>query len=76
MGKHHSPEIKKMAVKYYLENKYTEIAKVFNVTRQTFIRLLKRHNYDNLIRQNRKDVSYKVKQKHVKYALKLLNKNQ
>lgn len=61
-----------MAVDYYLENKYTEdeIAKLFKVTRQTFIRWLKRHNDDNLIRQNRKAVSYKVKQKHVNYALK------
>ena len=78
MGKHHSPEIKKMAIEYYLGNKYTEeeISYLFNVTRQTFIRWLKRYNDDNLIRQNRKAISYKVKQKHVNYALKLLDKNQ
>jgi transposase len=53
MRKHHSDEIKQMAVEYYLKNKKTqeEISKIFQISRQTFIRWLKRYNNNKLERK-------------------------
>lgn len=77
MGKHHSDEIKQMTIEYYLKNKKTqeEISKIFQISRQTFIRWLKRYNNNKLDRKNIVRISYKIKKKHVNYALKELNKN-
>ena len=77
MGKHHSDEIKQMAIEYYLKNKKTqeEISKIFQISRQTFIRWLKRYNNNKLERKNIVRISYKIKKKHLNYALKELNKN-
>ena len=72
MGKHHSPEIKQMAVEYYLKNKNTqkEISKIFQITRQTFIRWLQKYNNNELERKKMNNVSYKIKKKHYENIFK------
>ena len=76
--KPHNPISNKMlAVQYYLKNDISqkEVSKIFNISRETFIQWKKQYENDNIDRKQRIGISYKVKQKHVEYAKKLLKKN-
>ena len=79
MGKHRSIDYKLSAVKYYLTNKdgYKKTCKIFDCKTSTlkdWIYLYK--NTNNLSRNNRKPISYKITNKQVKYAIQLLKQNQ
>ena len=76
--KHIDQSIKLLALNYYLNNKITqkEISKIFNINTRTFQRWIKMYkNNIDLSRKNRNYISYKLKDKHVKYALKELQKD-
>ena len=54
----------------------SDVAKIFKVSRQTFSLWLKDYNNNRTLeRKNRKAMSYKIKQKHVNFAKKLIEKN-
>ena len=75
---HNSSRNKKLAIEYYLEYEnvtHSDVAKIFKITRQTFSLWLKEYENNNLERKKRCYESYKIKQKHVNYAIKLLNKH-
>ena len=77
--KHVSPQIKAQAIIYYLKNNISErkISEIIGISERTFRRWLA--NYNNSIcleRKNKIPISYKIKQKHVNYALKTIKKNQ
>jgi len=74
---HVTPEMKLKAIKYYLDNDISEekISKIIGINTRTFRRwLVKYNNGISLCRQNRESISYKIKQKHVTYALKTIEK--
>ena len=74
---HNSLRNKLLAIEYYNENNVTqaEVSKIFKISRQTFSVWLRDYNQNHsLDRKNREAVSYKIKQKHVNYAKKLLKK--
>lgn len=75
---HNSSRNKLLAIEYYNENNVTqaEVSKIFKISRQTFSVWLKDYNQNSsLERKNRQAVSYKIKQKHVNYAKKIIEKN-
>jgi transposase-like protein len=77
--KHVTPEMKIKAINYYLENDISEqkLTNIIGVNVRTFRRWLSNYNSGiSLKRQNRESVSYKIKQKHVAYSLKIIKKNQ
>ena len=74
-----SPQIKAQAIIYYLKNNISErkISEIMGISERTFRRQLA--NYNNSIcleRKNKIPIYYKIKQKHVKYSLKTIKKNQ
>ena len=74
---HLKESIKLLAVKYYLENNVSqeEVSKAFGVYVRTFQRWLQRYrSNNNLKRQKRQSISYKIRQIHVQTALKLIKK--
>jgi len=77
--KHISSQSKTQAIIYYLKNDISErkISEIIGINERTFRRWLV--NYKNgigLERKNKIPISYKIKQKHVNYALKIIKKNQ
>ena len=78
MSNHKSSETRKLAIEYYFKNKVSqlEVSRIFQVGEKTFKRWLKQYREDkSLKRKTRPAVAYKVKEKHVKYILKLVKKN-
>ena len=76
--KHLSKDTKIIAVEYYFNNKtsYEKVAKIFKINEKTIRRWIEHYEKDELERINKQEVSYKVKQKHVDFALSELQKNQ
>ena len=79
MPKHKGEDYKISAVQYYLENdtSYAKTCEIFKCSERSLKRWIERYEKDKEIkRDNRPDVSYKITNKQVKYALKLLKKNE
>ena len=79
MSKHKSEDYKITAVEYFLDNDttYAETCRIFKCSERSLKRWIERYeDEDNIKRQNRKAVSYKITEKQVKYALELLKKNE
>ena len=77
MNNHKSSETRKLAIEYYLKNKVSQsqVSRIFQIGEKTFKRWLKQYREDkSLERKTRSAVAYKVKEKHVKYILKLVKK--
>lgn len=78
MSKHHSIDYKLSAVKYYLDTNesLSEVCDIFNCSKASLARWVDKYeNNNNLNRKKREYKSYKVKKKHVEYALKLIKDN-
>jgi transposase-like protein/transposase len=76
---HHSEDYKITAVRYYIDNdtSYAETCRIFRCSERSLKRWIDRYNTeDNVNRKNRIPVSYKITQKHVKYAVEQLKKNE
>ena len=76
---HHSEDYKITAVRYYLNNEtsYAETCRIFNCSERSLKRWIDRYNEEQSIkRHNRNPVSYKITQKHLKYAIQELKKNE
>ncbi len=76
MGKHKSDDYKLSAVKYYLKVKnFDETCKIFNCSHRSLKRwvekYIKCHNVKN---KDRKEGSYKIKQKHIDMIKKIIKK--
>ena len=79
MPKHKTEDYKLSAVKYYLKNDFSMeyVCDIFDCKKQSLSRWVDRYLLENSIRRhNRLPVSYKVKKKHVKYAIKKLKENE
>jgi transposase len=77
--KHSTSKIRSLALRKYLETNVTQddIAKTFHISKRTFRRWLQQYNEDNSVtRRNRTSVSYKIEEKHVRYAISILKKDQ
>jgi transposase len=75
MPSHKSEDYKITAVKYHLENDglYVNTCKIFKCSERSLKRWIdKYNNQNNITRNNRPAVSYKITQEQVKYALQLL----
>jgi transposase len=76
---HRSEDYKITAVRYYLDNEtsYAETCRIFRCSERSLKRWINRYNTEeNVNRKNRRSVSYKITQKHVKYAVEQLKKNE
>ena len=76
---HKSEDYKISAVKYYLNNKdnIRKTCKIFDCKKSTLQRWIQRYKTSkNLIRRNRKSVSYKITKPQVKTALELLKQSE
>jgi transposase-like protein len=73
MPQHHSEDYKITAVNHYINksNNLTKTCYEFDCSRTTLKRWIDRYN-----RKNRRPVSYKITQKHIKYAVEQLKKNE
>ena len=79
MPQHHSEDYKITAVNHYLNksNNLTKTCYEFDCSRTTLKRWIDRYNTKyNVNRKSRRPVSYKITQKHVKYAVEQLKKNE
>ena len=79
MGKYRSIDYKLSAVKYYFTNKdgYKKTCKIFDCRTSTLKDWIYQYkNTNNLTRNNRNSISYKITNEPVKYAIKLLKQNQ
>ena len=79
MSKHKSEDYKLSAVEYYLKNDVSMeyVCNIFGCKKQSLSRWIDRYLSENSIkRHNRISLSYKVKKKHVKYAIKKLKENE
>ena len=79
MPKHKSEDYKLSAVEYYLKNDISmeNVCNIFGCKKQSLSRWIDRYLSENSIkRHNRISLSYKVKKKHVKYAIKKLKENE
>ena len=79
MPKHKSEDYKLSAVQYYLDNdvSYAKTCEIFKCFERSLKRWIDRYLLENSIkRHNRLPVSYKIKKKHVKYAIKKLKENE
>ena len=79
MPSHKSEDYKITAVKYHLENdgSYVNTCKIFKCSERSLKRWIdKYNNQNNITRNNRPAVSYKITQEQVKYALQLLKQNE
>ena len=77
MPKHKSEDCKISTVKYYLKIKnQTKTCEVFDCSERSLMRWLEKYKETSQIkRKSRTYVSYKVKQIHVNYMKKIINKN-
>ena len=71
-------ELKILAVKHYLKGgtSLKEVCETFEIKKPSLIRWIKQYQNNELIESKRESISYKVKKKHVKKAIELLNKNE
>ena len=79
MPKQKSEDYKLSAVQYYLEHdvSYAKTCEIFKCSERSLKRQIDRYLLENSIkRHNRLPVSYKIKKKHVKYAIKKLKENE
>jgi transposase len=79
MTKHKSEDYKLSAVKYYLKGEKTqeEICKIYECSVRSLMRWVDRYKVEKEIkRHNRKNISYKITKKQVKYALKKQKENE
>jgi transposase len=79
MSKHKSTDYKLTAVKYYLKGNSSldNVCHIFNCSKKSLYRWVKRYKLiKTLQRQNRKPISYKITKQQLKYAIRLLNKNE
>ena len=81
MPNHKSEDYKITAVKYYIDNEdwvtYEHVCDIFKCSARSLKRWISRYNREGSIkRYSRKAVSYKVKQKHVKYILEKVKNKQ
>jgi transposase len=76
---HWSSKVKIRAVEIYINSNITQkdVAKMFEINIRTLQRWLYEYNNDgNLERKKQIYYSYKIEEKHVKYIMKVLKKNQ
>ena len=76
--KHKSEDYKITAVEYYLNSDKTqiEICEIFKCSARSLMRWVEIYNdTDEIKRNNRKNISYKVSKEHVNFLLNELNKN-
>ena len=79
MPTHKSEDYKISAIKYYLENDVSmdNACDIFKCTKTSLKRWLDKYEkQNNVSRNNRQSVSYKITKEHVKYAIELLRKNE
>jgi transposase len=77
--KHKTEDYKISAVKYYINNEVSmdEVCEIFECKKTSLKRWIDRYEKDDSIkRHSRKSISYKITNEHVKYAIKLLKKNE
>lgn len=75
MPKHHTEDYKITAVEYYLENgNQVATCDIFQCSPRSLMRWVDKYDHDNgrILRYNRQPISYKVKNKHIKFILKRL----
>lgn len=78
MASHKSEDYKMEAVKYYIRSNKSmdDVCNIFNCKKQSLSRWVERYNDQNNIKRNsRSSVSYKIKSKHIEYANELLKKD-
>ena len=78
VGTHSSKKTKKLAIKRYKKGNISqlELADIFDVNVRTIKRWIKHDKLNKSFdRNSRKSISYKLKQKHVNYSLKLIKAN-
>lgn len=76
---HWSSKVKIRAVEIYINSNITQenVAKMFEINIRTFQRWLYEYKKDgDLQRKKQIYISYKIEEKHVKYIMKILKKNQ
>jgi transposase len=79
MSKHKSEDYKISAVKYYLNNDVSldDVCKIFDCPKQSLYRWVKRYGeLEEIKRQNRKPISYKITKEQVIYSIKKLKENE
>ena len=77
--KHKTEDYKISAVKYYINNEVSmdEVCEIFECKKTSLKRWIDRYEKDDSVkRHSRKSISYKITNEHVKYAIKLLKKNE
>lgn len=78
MSKHKTEDYKLQAVKYYLrsDKSLDEVCRIFDCSRKSLFRWVDRYVTEKQIkRHSQQSISYKIKNKHVRYALELLKEN-
>ena len=76
-SQHSSNREKILAIRKYKKGGISqkEISDIFGISPRTFRRWLRQYNETNTLdRKSRSYESYKIKQKHVNYAIKILRK--
>ena len=79
MSKHKSEDYKIDAVKYYLENdtNYTKTCEIFKCSERSLKRWIERYKeLEEIKRLSRKQISYKITNEQVKYAIQKLKENE
>ena len=79
MPKHKSEDYKITAVKYYLKNNINmiDVCQIFNCSKQSLSRWVEIYKQTGTIkRNNRTNISYKITQNQVNYAIKKLKENE
>ena len=79
MSKHKSEDYKSSAVKYYINNQVSldDVCKIFDCPKQSLYRWVKRYEeLEEIKRQNRKPISYKITKEQVIYSIKKLKENE
>ena len=71
-----SIDVKIMAIEYYYKKNCTldKVADIFKINEKTLRRWISKYEKNKLETSHQTKKSYKIKQKHVNYALKMLNK--
>lgn len=78
MPTHKSEDYKITAVKYYLKNNtnYTKTCNIFKCTERSLKRWIDKYNKTNNVqRNNKKSISYKITKEQVKYTIAQLKNN-
>jgi len=77
MSKQYSSDLKLKAVKYYNKIKnYVQTCEIFECSERSLKRWVERYNNTgDIIRKDRKEGSYKLKKKHIKYIKEIIKNN-